>query len=141
MTLRAIGFVGAGIYEEFLFRFLMLPAIYLGLRLVCVPRGFAGLLAILGSSAVFCLAHYWPLDAAVNRDAASAGLASSPLVTLQSVIERIADDPRLWRGCLFRMLAGVVFAIVFVFRGFGIVVGCHALYDIVVGVLLPGLPE
>jgi membrane protease YdiL (CAAX protease family) len=36
----------------------------------------------------------------------------------------------------FRALAGVFFAALFVTRGFGITVGCHAAYDLLVGVLM-----
>jgi hypothetical protein len=34
---------------------------------------------------------------------------------------------------VFRFLAGALFAVVFVLRGFGIAAGAHALYDIYVG--------
>ena len=37
---------------------------------------------------------------------------------------------------LFRMLAGIYFALLFRLRGFGIAVGTHAFYDIIVGVTL-----
>ena len=33
---------------------------------------------------------------------------------------------------LFRTMAGIYFAGVYVFRGFGIVVGAHAIYDLIV---------
>ena len=34
---------------------------------------------------------------------------------------------------LFRFLAGVFFAVLFRYRGFGIAVGTHAFYDVLVG--------
>jgi membrane protease YdiL (CAAX protease family) len=37
---------------------------------------------------------------------------------------------------VFRTLAGVFFAVVYQYRGFGIAVGAHAFYDILVGVIL-----
>jgi hypothetical protein len=37
---------------------------------------------------------------------------------------------------LFRLLAGIYFALLFRLRGFGIAVGTHAFYDIIVGVTL-----
>jgi hypothetical protein len=37
---------------------------------------------------------------------------------------------------LFRMLAGIYFALLFRLRGFGIAVGTHAFYDIIVGVTI-----
>ena len=40
-----------------------------------------------------------------------------------------------WFSFCFRFLAGAFFAVLFVFRGFGIAAGTHALYDIFVGVV------
>ena len=40
---------------------------------------------------------------------------------------------------LFRSVAGGFFAVLFVYRGFGIAAGTHALYDILVGLLLHGV--
>ena len=37
---------------------------------------------------------------------------------------------------LFRTLAGVYFAVLFQLRGFGIAVGAHACYDVLVGVVV-----
>jgi hypothetical protein len=34
---------------------------------------------------------------------------------------------------LFRFLAGICFSLVFIYRGFGIAAGSHALYDILMG--------
>jgi hypothetical protein len=39
---------------------------------------------------------------------------------------------------LYRFLAGLVLNVLFIARGFGIVVYTHALYDVLVTVLLPG---
>jgi hypothetical protein len=36
----------------------------------------------------------------------------------------------------FRAIAGMFFSAVFLLRGFGITVGCHAAYDLMVGALL-----
>jgi hypothetical protein len=44
-------------------------------------------------------------------------------------------EPCVWFNFIFRWLAGLFFAGVFVLRGFGIAVGAHAAYDILVGVL------
>ena len=38
---------------------------------------------------------------------------------------------------LFRMMAGVFFALLFQLRGFGVAAGTHACYDVLVG-LAPG---
>ncbi len=40
-----------------------------------------------------------------------------------------------WFSFCFRFLAGAFFALLFVYRGFGIAAGTHALYDIFVGVV------
>jgi membrane protease YdiL (CAAX protease family) len=40
-----------------------------------------------------------------------------------------------WFSFSFRFLAGAFFALLFVYRGFGIAAGTHALYDIFVGVV------
>ncbi len=44
------------------------------------------------------------------------------------------SQPAFWFGFLFRLLAGLFFSILFVYRGFGIAAGAHAGYDILVGV-------
>ena len=41
-------------------------------------------------------------------------------------------EPFTWFAFIFRWMAGVFFAWVFVFRGFGVAVGTHAMYDILV---------
>jgi hypothetical protein len=106
---RCVLFVGAGVYEEFLFRLLLLPALVLLFTKGGVPASRAGLLAILWTSVLFSAAHY-----------IGPGGDSFSLFTF-----------------LFRFLAGLFFATVFLHRGFGIVVGCHAAYDLLVGLMLP----
>jgi hypothetical protein len=105
---RAISFVGAGIYEEVMFRLFLLPAFYAGFRVGCLPPRRAAALSILASSLAFSLAHY---------------------------IGPGADQLQLFTFT-FRVMAGAFFAMLFFTRGFGITVGCHALYDLLVGVLL-----
>ena len=96
--------VGAGLYEELVFRMMLIAVIHTllvdlaGLR----PRTGTGL-AILISAVAFTWYH--PLTDA-------AGVVSAP---------RIA----------FYFLAGLYFGLVYVWRGFGIVVAVHALYDII----------
>lgn len=62
-------------------------------------------LAVLVSSLVFAVAHY------VGH----------------------AGDTFYWFSFLFRFVAGVFFSILFIYRGFGIAAGTHAVYDILVG--------
>jgi hypothetical protein len=101
-----VAYCGAGLYEEVLFRLLLLP-------LAAFIAGLAGLggwrkiaAAVVSTSLLFSLAHY------------------------------IGAGGEAWdlSSFVFRFLAGVFFAIVFVARGFGIVAGTHAIYDVLVGV-------
>jgi Type II CAAX prenyl endopeptidase Rce1-like len=100
-----IGFLGAGLYEESLFRLALIPLLYKGLRLVMVPSFYACTLAVTASSLVFSLAHH----------------AGAP------------GEAFTWFAFIFRWLAGVFFAWVFVVRGFGVAVGTHTAYDLLVG--------
>ena len=100
-----IGYVGAGIYEEALFRLMMVPAFFATLRLLQMPQVVASSWAVTASALVFALAHH----------------AGSP------------GEPFTWYVFIFRWMAGVFFAWVFVLRGFGIAVGTHTAYDILVG--------
>jgi len=105
---RTLGFVGAGIYEEVLFRLLMLPAAYGLFRMARLKKTGALLLAAVTTSLLFSMAHY------------------------------IGPNGELFNpfSFTFRSVAGLFFAGLFVLRGFGITVGAHAAYDLLVGVLL-----
>ena len=104
---RAIGFFGAGIYEEVLFRLMLLTGLVSFFHLLGTPPRRAAWSAIAISSVLFSLAHY---------------------------IGPQGDNFSLY-SFLFRFLAGAFFAILFVRRGFGIAAGTHALYDIIVGLI------
>lgn len=104
---RAVTFVGAGIYEEVLFRLLLLPACYSWFRLLQAGPKASAVLAVTATSLLFALAHY-------------IGPAGDALVP--------------YTFC-FRATAGAFFAALFMARGFGITVGTHAAYDLIVGVL------
>ena len=99
-----LGFVGAGVYEEMLFRLLLVPPVCLGAARLGVARAARIVGAIVLTSVVFSAAHYL----------GSQGEAFDTF------------------SFLFRFTAGAVFATLFVFRGFGIAAGTHALYDIFV---------
>ncbi len=100
-----VGFLGAGLYEEALFRLALIPVLYKGLRLVAASPLFALTFAVTVSSLAFSLAHH----------------AGTP------------GEAFTWFAFTFRWLAGVFFAWVFVVRGFGVAVGTHAAYDLLVG--------
>jgi hypothetical protein len=102
---RLIGFLGAGVYEETLFRLGLVPLINRLARLVHAGDLLAGTLAVTGSSLLFSIAHH-------------AGMPGEAFT---------------WYAFIFRWLAGVFFAWVFLVRGFGIAVGTHAAYDVLVG--------
>ncbi len=100
-----LSYLGAGIYEELLFRLILLN---LGIGLLAWMRAGPKASVIGGivlTSLLFSAAHY-----------------IGP-----------SGDPLLTRTFLFRFLAGVMFAVLFRYRGFGIAAGTHAFYDVLVG--------
>jgi membrane protease YdiL (CAAX protease family) len=102
---RWVSFLGAGIYEELLFRLMMVPLLaqflrWCGCRLTWSWAGAAVL-----SSLIFAGAHH--------------------IGTL--------GEPFQWYAFLFRATAGLFFAALFLYRGFGIAAGTHAAYDMLVG--------
>jgi hypothetical protein len=102
---RLVGYCGAGLYEEVLFRLLLLPVVAWGLRRMGGTPSNAMVAAILLTSAVFSLAHY---------------------------VGPLGDAFELY-SFTFRTIAGIFFALVFLGRGFGIAAGTHAIYDMLVG--------
>jgi membrane protease YdiL (CAAX protease family) len=91
-----------------MFRLVLLPACYGLFRISQIPVRWSAVLAILATSLTFSLAHYMGAE----------------------------TEKFLLFSFTFRTIAGLFFAALFVFRGFGITVGCHAAYDLLVGVLL-----
>lgn len=105
---RVVSFVGAGVYEEVMFRLLLLPLCYLFFRGMLFQVRWSAVLAIISTSLIFSSAHY---------------------------IGASGDQFSLF-SFTFRTMAGLFFAGLFFLRGFGITVGAHATYDIIVGVML-----
>lgn len=104
----AVSYIGAGVYEEVMFRLLLVPASFLCFRMFDFPPKYAAAMAAVSTSFLFALAHHvGPAAEAFSLFAFS-----------------------------FRAAAGLFFASVFLLRGFGITVGCHAAYDLLVGILL-----
>jgi membrane protease YdiL (CAAX protease family) len=108
---QAVGFLGAGIYEEVLFRLVLFSALLWLLRSADVPGLLAFLLAAVTGAAVFSYAHHL-----------------GPF-----------GEPYNGYVFLFRTLAGLYFTLIFQTRGFGIAVGAHALYDVLVGIVVPSM--
>ena len=99
---EAVGFLGAGIYEELLFRLILLSVAAWALRRAGIAPQASMILAAVLTSLLFAAAHHM-------------GAAGEPL-----------DAFRF----LFRFVAGMFFSILFIYRGFGIAAGSHAAYDI-----------
>ncbi len=103
---QIVGYIGAGVYEELLFRLIMLPVVAWILRRAGLNATQSLIGAILVTSLLFAAAHHIGPEG-----------------------ERI-----LLRNFLFRTIAGAFFAVLFVYRGFGVAAGTHAFYDILVSV-------
>jgi membrane protease YdiL (CAAX protease family) len=104
---RLVAFCGAGLYEEVLFRLLLLPILVWACERIGFSTVAAGLWGLVFSSLLFSLAHY---------------------------VGPLGDTFAIY-SFTFRFLAGLFFAILFTVRGFGIAAGTHAVYDILVGLL------
>jgi hypothetical protein len=101
---QVIPYVGAGIYEEALFRLLLYSFLRGLLRRIELLPGLAAVLAALASAALFSAAHH-------------VGPYGQPYSNYLF---------------LFRLVAGLYFTALFQLRGFGIVVGAHACYNVLV---------
>jgi len=101
----AISYLGAGIYEELLFRLVLLSLVVWGARRCGSGPKTSAAVGVAVASLLFAAAHH-------------VGPESEPL---------------RWSVFVSRFLAGVFFSILFVYRGFGIAAGTHAAYDLLVG--------
>jgi hypothetical protein len=103
---RVVLSIGAGIYEELVFRLAAFALLsFLLVDVFDLPKVWASLLMVVMSSLAFSLYHYW------------------------------GYEPFQVRTFAFRTAAGFYFGAVFAFRGFGISAGTHASYDIIVNTL------
>jgi hypothetical protein len=106
--------VGAGIYEELVFRLILMCALMvLFERFLGLGRAGSVVLSILVSAALFSAHHHI-----------------------------VFADGRFGQGAIFswtefgfRTIAGIYFAILFAIRGFGITAGTHAFYDIIATII------
>ncbi len=103
---RVVSFSGAGIYEEVMFRLALLPITFGVLRSIVASKRLGKIGAMVLTSLVFSAAHY--------------------VGPMGQTFEIYSFG--------FRFLAGMIFSLLFVYRGFGIAAGTHAAYDIFVGV-------
>lgn len=103
--------LGAGIYEELLFRLIAISLLHLVLvDVLTLPHRHAVWVVVVVSAVMFGLYHF-------------------PTYNV------FGWDGGQWGRFLFYTAAGVYFAVLFVFRGFGLVAGTHALYDVLVVLL------
>ena len=97
---RAVLSAGAGLHEELLFRALLIPLVTLLLaKAIGLPKNAAVIGAVVVSSLVFSGAHH------------------------------LAGEPFDGFVFLYRLVAGLVFASLFLWRGFAITAWAHAAYD------------
>ncbi len=105
---QIIGFIGAGIYEETVFRLIAYSGLVALLAVVECPRGLNLTLATVAASLLFAAAH-------------NLGAHGEPFRLVVF---------------MFRTCAGIYFTWIYHTRGFGIAVGAHAGYDVLVGILM-----
>ena len=96
--------VGAGIYEELVFRLIIITLLSMLFVDIMRMRQVVGIaLTVIISSLLFAAHHYYP----------------------------VGRDPMTAASVAFRAAAGAYLAAVYVFRGFGLAVGSHVVYDAV----------
>ncbi len=106
---------GAGLYEEMLFRLVLITMLHFVITDVLNFKDKTGKIAAVIISAI---AFAWLHDAVY---ATSTGLNL--------------------RLAVFYILAGGYFGALFLMRGFGIAVGVHLMYDLLVFVIMPGIQD
>jgi membrane protease YdiL (CAAX protease family) len=93
--------LGAGIYEELVFRLILMAALSLLVKdLFGVGQKRAALLVVVAAGVMFSSYHY------------------------------LGAERFDFRTFLFRTLAGCYFGLLFTLRGFGVTAGSHAAYDL-----------
>jgi hypothetical protein len=98
--------IGAGIYEELIFRLGMFSLLsFMLIDLLKVPRGRALPVIVVVSAVTFSAYHYYGYE---------------------------TFD---WPSFIFRSLAGIYFGIIFLWRGFGLTAGSHIAYDVTIVLL------
>ena len=98
--------IGAGIYEELVFRLIGLTLLHVVfVDILAFEKFWAYLYMVAISAVAFALYHY------------------------------LGSEPFAWRSFAFRTLAGVYFGVLFLGRGFGITALSHSSYDIIVVLL------
>lgn len=100
---------GAGLYEELLFRMILIAAGHaLFVDVIRLPDWLGGVLAVVIAAAAFALYHRVP----------------------------VSDNPAAATALAFYFAAGLYFGTLYLLRGFGLVVAVHMLYDILALVVI-----
>ena len=94
--------LGAGLFEEIIFRVLLLNLLFLILNYIFKNKVTTTVISVLTASILFSLSHY---------------------------IGSMADSWQLY-SFMFRWIAGMLFTVMYFMRGFAITAYTHALYDI-----------
>ena len=94
--------LGAGLFEEIIFRVLLLNLIFFLLNYIFKNKVTTAVISVLAASFLFSLSHY---------------------------IGSMADSWELY-SFMFRWIAGMIFTVLYFIRGFAITAYTHALYDI-----------
>lgn len=132
---RATVSLGAGIYEELVFRLAGLAITHAVFSLILtnglkLHDHWAKGLAIVVTAVAFAFYH----DVLIVN---GRGISITTWLTMLTSGNFSGFlDAVLWRQVLFFTLAGAFFAAIYLWRGFGIVVGTHAAYDLAVLVFL-----
>lgn len=103
LLVSVLSSVGAGLYEELLFRLVLLGGFYVVLlRFLGLRRGYALAAAVVVSAAMFAAYHHMGPN----------------------------GEPFAARAFAFRGMAGILLGLIFAARGLGVVVYLHAFYDV-----------
>jgi hypothetical protein len=95
--------LGAGVYEEFVFRFVLMSfMIFVMRRVLTLPAGLTFVVAVILNGFLFSVFHY--LD--------------------------YFGQPLMVDSFLFRFFGGMVFAAMFLIRGIGVTVYTHSIYNV-----------
>jgi hypothetical protein len=100
----AVTYVGSGIYEELLFRIVLLIPFIHWARTFVDSKKLSSVIGVIAVSLLFAAAHYNIFIPAGNEFEVS--------------------------SFVFRFVASIAFCTLFLFRGFGVAVGAHVAYDL-----------
>lgn len=107
---KVITSIGAGIYEELVFRLILIGLLLVIFEDLCkLKRSHASFIAVLVSAVLFAVHHYISYQ-------------DGQWLTL---------DAFKVPSFVFRTAAGIYFAVIFRYRGYGIAAGAHIAYDLI----------